>query len=52
MVTHCVTRLRFYLKNIDTTKDEEIKQLPGGVGVVFGSGQYQVIFKHRTSSMI
>ena len=43
MVTHCVTRLRFYLKNIDTAKDEEIKQLPGVLGVVFGNGQYQVI---------
>ena len=42
-VTHCVTRLRFYVKNRTITKDDEIKKLQGVLGVVYGQGQYQVI---------
>lgn len=43
MVTHCVTRLRFHLKDKSIANDAEIKALPGVLGVVFGMGQYQVI---------
>ena len=42
-VSHCVTRLRFVLKNRSLAKDEEIKKLNGVLGVVYGSGQFQVI---------
>lgn len=42
-VSHCVTRLRFVLKDRSMAKDTEIKQLTGVLGVVYGSGQYQVI---------
>lgn len=42
-VSHCVTRLRFMLKDRSLVKDEEIKELKGVLGVVYGSGQYQVI---------
>lgn len=42
-VSHCVTRLRFMLKDRNLVKDEEIKKLNGVLGVVYGSGQYQVI---------
>ncbi len=42
-VSHCVTRLRFVLKNRNAAKDGEIKKLPGVLGVVYGSGQYQII---------
>ncbi len=42
-VFHCVTRLRFYLKDKTLAKDEEIKKLNGVLGVVYGSGQYQII---------
>ena len=42
-VSHCVTRLRFVLKDRAMAKDAEIKQLTGVLGVVYGSGQYQVI---------
>lgn len=42
-ITHCVTRLRFILKDKDLAKTEEIKNLKGVLGVVYGSGQYQVI---------
>ncbi len=43
IITHCVTRLRFILKNKDVADTEGIKKLEGVLGVVFGSGQYQVI---------
>ena len=43
IVTHCVTRLRFILKNVELADTEGIKALDGVLGVVIGSGQYQVI---------
>lgn len=42
-VTHCMTRLRFVLKNRSDAKDDDIKALDGVVGVVFSGGQYMVI---------
>lgn len=42
-VTHCVTRLRFILNDKDRADTEAIKALEGVLGVVYGSGQYQVI---------
>lgn len=42
-VTHCVTRLRFYLKDRNAAEDDKIKRLPGVLGVVYGNGQYQII---------
>lgn len=42
-VTHCVTRLRFYLHDRNIAEDSEIKKLPGVLGVVYGNGQYQII---------
>lgn len=42
-VTHCVTRLRFFLYDRKNAKDDEIKKLPGVLGVVYGNGQYQII---------
>lgn len=42
-VTHCVTRLRFHLKDRGAARDNEIKKLPGVLGVVYGNGQYQII---------
>lgn len=42
-VIHCVTRLRFYLKD-DTLPDEEkLTNLKGVLGVVNAGGQYQVV---------
>ena len=35
-VTHCVTRLRFYLHDRNIAEDSEIKKLPGVLGVVLG----------------
>ncbi|VWL96548.1 PTS system beta-glucoside-specific EIIBCA component [Collinsella aerofaciens] len=42
-VKHCITRLRFVLKNQDEAKTDEIKAVPGVVDVVLGNGQYQVV---------
>ncbi|MFT4107546.1 MAG: PTS transporter subunit EIIC [Lacrimispora sp.] len=42
-VTHCVTRLRFILKDVQKADTEAIKKTDGVLGVVFGSGQYQIV---------
>lgn len=42
-LTHCMTRLRFTLKDDSTIHDEIIKQIPNVIGVVRKGGQYQVI---------
>lgn len=42
-VIHCVTRLRFYLKDESVPMDEEVEQLRGVMGVVRAGGQYQVV---------
>lgn len=40
---HCITRLRFNVKNKDKVKLDEIKALDGVMGAQFQSGQFQVI---------
>lgn len=40
---HCVTRLRFNLKNKALVKKDEIEQLPGVIGSQWSGDQYQVI---------
>ncbi|MEH7418059.1 beta-glucoside-specific PTS transporter subunit IIABC [Neobacillus drentensis] len=42
-VFHCVTRLRFKLKDEGKAKTEEIKNLDGVVTVMKSGGQYQVV---------
>ncbi|MDR3240767.1 MAG: PTS transporter subunit EIIC [Lactobacillaceae bacterium] len=44
-VIHCVTRLRFYLKDKDKANTEQIKHLNGVAGAVYNEslGQYQVV---------
>ena len=42
-VTHCMTRLRFNLKDESKADTEAIKAIPGVVGVMRKSGQYQII---------
>lgn len=42
-VMHCVTRLRFHLKNEAIPNKNEIENLDGVMGVVQSGGQYQVI---------
>lgn len=42
-LTHCITRLRFNLKDESIPNDEEVKKIPGVMGVARASGQYQVV---------
>lgn len=42
-VTHCITRLRFNLKDESIPNDEEIKKISGVIGVAKSAGQYHVI---------
>lgn len=42
-LTHCITRLRFKLKDESKAKDEELKNMQGVVTVMKSGGQYQVV---------
>ena len=42
-VTHCMTRLRFNLKDMSIPKDDEIKNITGVLGTARSGGQYQII---------
>ncbi|WP_334332113.1 glucose PTS transporter subunit IIA [Companilactobacillus sp. HBUAS59544] len=40
---HCITRLRFYLKDDKKANDDTIENLPGVISVAKAGGQYQVV---------
>lgn len=40
---HCITRLRFYLKDEDKADTDGIKKIPGVISVAKAQGQYQVV---------
>lgn len=42
-VTHCITRLRFHLKDESKAKDDVLKNMDGVVTVMHSAGQYQVV---------
>ena len=42
-VTHCVTRLRFVLKDESIVNDADVRAIEGVKGVAKAGGQYQVI---------
>lgn len=42
-LTHCITRLRFKLKDESAAKDEVLKNMDGVVTVMKSGGQYQVV---------
>lgn len=42
-VTHCMTRLRFNLSDMNFPDQESIKKLDGVLGVVVSGGQFQVV---------
>ncbi|WP_057769043.1 PTS transporter subunit EIIC [Lactobacillus selangorensis] len=42
-VTHCMTRLRFNLKDESIPKDDKVQNIKGVIGVNRAGGQYQVI---------
>lgn len=49
--THCITRLRFNVKDKGLVKTEEIKQLPGAVGAQWSGDQLQVIIGNEVDSV-
>lgn len=42
-VTHCVTRLRLELKDENLVNDDDMKKIPGVIGIMKKNGQYQII---------
>ena len=48
-VVHCMTRLRFDLKDLSIVDDEGIKKIRGIVGTVKKSGQYQIIIGNEVA---
>lgn len=50
-VTHCMTRLRFILKDAGIPKDDEVKKIKGVIGVVQAGGQYQVIIGQNVAKV-
>lgn len=50
-LVHCVTRLRFKLKDESKADDNAIKQLKGVMGVAHAGGQYQVIIGNNVADV-
>ena len=50
-VTHCMTRLRFVLKDQSIPKSKEIEKIPGVVGTNVAGGQYQVIIGNNVGNV-
>ncbi|WP_251545930.1 beta-glucoside-specific PTS transporter subunit IIABC [Limosilactobacillus caecicola] len=48
-LTHCITRLRFQLKDWDKVNDDVVKDIPGVLGVNRQNGQYQVIIGNQVA---
>ncbi len=50
-VSHCVTRLRFYLKDEELAQDDVLKSMDGVVTVMKAGGQYQVVIGNHVSQV-
>lgn len=50
-VIHCITRLRFTLKDQSIPKDNEVEAINGVVGVMRSAGQYQVVIGQTVDSV-
>lgn len=42
-VSHCMTRLRFHLKDVSLANKDELENLNGVLGTIYAGGQYMVI---------
>ncbi|MCT0041744.1 PTS cellobiose/arbutin/salicin transporter subunit IIBC [Weissella confusa] len=49
-LTHCMTRLRFILKDEAKASDETVKNIPGVIGLVKQGGQYQIIIGNNVAA--
>lgn len=50
-LTHCITRLRFTLKDDSEVQTEELKSLNGVVGVIAKGGQHQVVIGNEVANV-
>lgn len=50
-VTHCITRLRFKLKDVDKADTEVIEKLPGVIKVMNANGQYHVVVGNKVEDV-
>lgn len=50
-LTHCVTRLRFRLKDEEVAQTEPIKNLDGVIDVIQSGGQYQVVIGTQVTNV-
>lgn len=50
-LTHCVTRLRFQLKDESRAKDDVLKNMDGVVTVMKSAGQYQVVIGNHVGDV-
>lgn len=50
-LTHCITRLRFKLKEESIAQDEALKNLEGVVTVMKSAGQYQVVIGNQVQDV-
>lgn len=50
-LTHCITRLRFRLKDESIANDEALKNYPGVVTVMKSAGQYQVVIGNHVPAV-
>lgn len=50
-LTHCITRLRFVLKDEKIPKDAQIEKIPGVLRVVRQGGQYQIVIGNEVSNV-
>lgn len=50
-LTHCVTRLRFKLKDESKANDEKLKNMDGIVTILKSAGQYQIVIGNHVSKV-
>lgn len=48
---HCITRLRFYLKDESKANDAVLQETPGVIDVMHAAGQYQVVIGNEVTNV-
>lgn len=48
---HCITRLRFYLKDESLANDKAIRSIPKVIDIAHGAGQYQVVIGQEVTNI-
>ena len=51
-LVHCMTRLRFNLKDQSLANKNEIEEIPGVIGTMIQNGQFQVIFDETVPDVL